>query len=372
MQIANQYRLAQYEDFGQLGSKSHIHLMRDKRNGKMCVRKEIEPIPKDIIEFRKKHNSKYYPQLFEVFEDNEKWVLIEEYIEGVTLREYMMGEKLLEKQAVDFAVQICQALLPMHLTTPAIVYRDLKPVNIMVTTKGCIKLVDFNISRVYHEGQTRDTMLLGTAEYAAPEQYGYFQTDNRTDIYAFGVLFNFMLTGKVPVEEITQGKYESIIRKCTELEPSRRYQNIQEILDDLSLYITIEKEPKIIEGTKEKFVRILKEWAIPGFRTMNVGKMIIAVLVYWFILRSCILLEMTNEDGTLVPVNEIWVYRICFGIAFFCCVFYSFNYRGIAEKICFIPQRTKLAHVIESIIICIGIGIASLFVIALILAIFGV
>ncbi len=370
MRIANQYKLAQYEDFGQLGSKAHIHLVRDKRSGKICVKKEIEPAQKEIIEFRRKQNSMYYPQIFEFIEDYEKWILIEEYIEGVTLREYMMGENLSEKQALEFAVQICQALLPMHCATPMIVYRDLKPENVMVTTDGFIKLVDFNISRTFHEGKNRDTVLLGTAEYAAPEQFGYYQTDNRTDIYAFGVLFNFMLTGKVPVEEIVQGKYEPIIRKCLELEPARRYQKMEEIIDELSLYVSIEEEPHIIESGKEKFIRVLKEWSIPGFRTMTVWKMIVAVFVYWFILRSCLLMEVTNEDGTLAPLAEMWVYRICFCVGLFVCVFYSFNYRGIADKFHFIPIRTKWVHVVESIVICVGIIFASVIAIALLLAVF--
>lgn len=188
MQITNQYRLAQYEEFGKLASKEHIHLVRDKRNGKICVKKEIDPTQKEIIEFRRRQNSKYYPQIFEFFEGRGKWILIEEYIEGVTLREYMMGEKLSEQEALNFAVQICQALLPMHCATSMIVYRDLKPENVMVTSDGYLKLVDFNISRTFEIGKSRDTVLLGTAEYAAPEQFGYYQTDNRTDIYAFGVL----------------------------------------------------------------------------------------------------------------------------------------------------------------------------------------
>lgn len=369
MQIAEQYKLAQYEDFGQLGSKAHIHLLRDKRNGKICVKKEIEPEQKEIIEFRRKQRSMYYPQIYEFIEVNEKWILIEEYIEGVTLREYMMGERLPEKLALEFALQICQALLPMHCATPTIVYRDLKPENIMVTVDGNIKLVDFNISRMFHEGKTRDTVLLGTAEYAAPEQFGYYQTDNRTDIYAFGVLFNFMLTGKVPVEEMVHGKYEPIIRKCIEMEPARRYQRIEEILDELNPNIRIEDEPQIIESGKEKLIRIVKEWTIPGFRTMTWWKIIVAMFVYWFVLYLCITMEVTNEDGTLASVAEIWVHRLCLCVGLFLCVFYSFNYKGIADKFNFIRIRTKWAHIIESIAICIGIIFATAFVIAIILII---
>lgn len=370
MQIANQYKLDQYEDFGQFGSKAHIHLVRDKRNGKICVKKEIDTTQKEIIEFRRIQNYKYYPKIFDFFEGNGKWILIEEYIEGVTLREYMMGEKLSEQEALNFAVQICQALLPMHCVTPMIVYRDLKPENVMVTSDGFIKLVDFNISRTFHKGKNRDTVLLGTAEYAAPEQFGYYQTDNRTDIYAFGVLFNFMLTGKVPVEEVAQGKYESIIRKCIELEPARRYQKMEEILKELSQYVSIEEEPQMIESGKEKFIRILKEWSIPGFRTMTVWKMIVAVFVYWFILRSCFLMEVTNEDGTLAPLAEMWVYRICFCVGLFLCVFYSFNYRGIADKFYFIPIRKRWGHAVETVVVCVGIIFASAIAIALLLAVF--
>ncbi len=366
MQITNQYKLAQYEDFGQLGSKSHIHLVRDKRSGKICVRKETELTQKEVIEFRKQQNCIYYPQVLETIEVKDKLILIEEYIEGVTLREYMMGEKLQEEQAVKFAVQICKALLPMHCAEPIIVYRDLKPENIMVTSEGIIKLVDFNISRLFYPGKNRDTVLLGTAEYAAPEQYGYFQTDNRTDIYAFGVLFNFMLTGKVPVEGISQGKYEPIIRKCIELEPSRRYQKIEEILQELGENVDTKEE-----SAKEKIIRVLNEWTIPGFRTMTGWKIIVAILGYWFIVYLFLTMEFHNQDGTLCPAAELWLYRIGFGCGAFLCVCYSFNYRGLADKFRIIPYRTRLGHIFESVIISIGIMFAVALVIALIQTFLG-
>lgn len=372
MQIANQYKLDQYEDFGQLGSKAHIHLIRDKRSGKICVRKEMELTQKEIIEFRKQQNCTYYPQVLEVIEVKDKLILIEEYIEGVTLREYMMGEKLQEEQAVKFAVQICQALLPMHCAEPIIVYRDLKPENIMVTSEGIIKLVDFNISRLFYPGKNRDTVLLGTAEYAAPEQFGYFQTDNRTDIYAFGVLFNFMITGKVPVEEISQGKYEPIVRKCIELEPSRRYQKIEEILQELGENVnTKEEETQVAVDSKDKIIRVLKEWTIPGFRTMTWWKIIVAILGYWFILYFFITAEFHNQDGTLCPAAELWLYRIGFGCGVFLCVCYSFNYRGLADKFHVIPYRTRLVHIFESVVLSIGIMFAVGLAIALILTFLG-
>lgn len=180
-----------------------------------------------------------------------------------------------------------------------------------------------------------------------------------------------MLTGKVPVEEVVQGKYEPIIRKCIEMEPARRYQRIEEILDELNPNIKIEEKAQIAESSKEKWIRILKEWAIPGFRTMNVGNMIVAGIVYFVILYLCVSLEVTNEEGALVSMTEVWVYRICLCIGLFLCVFYSFNYRGIADKIYFIPQRTKWAHVIESIVICAGTVVAMVFAIALCLVVLG-
>lgn len=366
MRIANQYKLAQYEDFGPLGSKEHIHLVRDKRSGKMCVKKEIEPAQKEIIEFRRKQNSMYYPRILEFIEGYEKWILIEEYIEGVTLKEYMMGEKLSEKQALEFAVQICQALLPMHHATPIIVYRDLKPENIMVTGEGRIKLVDFNISRVFQQGKNRDTVLLGTAEFAAPEQFGYFQTDNRTDIYAFGILFNYMLTGKVPIEQIAEGKYREVIRKCTEMEPSRRYQEIEEILYVLGEHVEIQSKQK------NKYIDALKVWMIPGFRTKKWWKMVVSVLVYVFLISCGLDTDYYNSEDVLYSPLGLWIRRIIMTMATILCVFYAMNYMGIADKYKIFRKKSVWTRVIESLVIGFGIIFAAAVTISVVDMILGI
>lgn len=331
--MLTEYKLSAYQDYGPLGNKEHIHLVRNRSTGRICLKKVLGKEQRAIIQFRKKNSSSYFPQVLDVIETSEEIILIEEYIEGVTLEEYMMGEPLNEQQAVNIARQICEALKCLHNEEPMIIYRDLKAENVMITSQEQVKLVDFDISRNYQEGKNRDTELLGTAEYAAPEQFGYFQTDNRTDIYAFGVLFNYMLTGKFPVECVTNGKYKEVVRKCIELEPSKRYQSVEKIMEDLpSRYGMFEKKyPQKEETSHVEKTEV--SWLPPGFRSGTFWKMLVAVFGYIFILYIGFTIEFTDEKNNVLPLGKLWLNRGCFMLALIATVLFNFNYGGCLEQI---------------------------------------
>ena len=337
MGVTEDYKLSIYQDYGQLDEKEHIRLVRNKKTGQICVKKIVDYTQQDVVKFRQKSSSQYFPKLYEVISDSDKLVVVEEYINGVTLEEYMMGEQLPEEVAVKIAEQVCQALLELHSSTPMIVYRDLKTENIMITSEGNVKLIDFNISRSFQDGKKRDTVLLGTAEYAAPEQFGYFQTDNRTDIYAFGILFNYMLTGKYPIDGIAEGKYARMIQKCIELEPSKRYQSVEELLDNLS-------EKKADKGDIEIDMSI--SWNIPGFRSNVLWKKILAVTGYIFIFYMGLTIEFT-QDGVAYPLAIQWINRVLLTGAQLFTVFFCSNYRGISNQFMLYRHRFIIVRVLS-------------------------
>ena len=124
----------------------------------------------------------------------------------------------------------CRILAQLHRAEPPIIHRDIKPGNIILTEDGTVKLLDMNAARQLSEGKEADTRLLGTAGYAAPEQYGFAQSDARTDIYAAGVLMNVLRTGCLPQEKLAGGSLRRIVRKCTHIDPNRRYASAGELL----------------------------------------------------------------------------------------------------------------------------------------------
>lgn len=352
MNLLEEYRLADYQEYGLLGRKENIYLVRNRNTGKIGVKKILDRSQGKIIEFRKNNHSHFFPDLERVIETENGYIIIEQYVEGVTLEEFMMGEPLEEAEAAGFAVQICKALQELHNHEPMIIYRDLKPENIMVCADGQLKLIDFDISRYYHEGKNRDTELFGTAEYAAPEQFGYFQTDNRTDIYAFGVVLNYMLTAKFPIECIAEGKYEKVIRKCIELEPAKRYQSAEEILKEFPEFLVISEEEK-------KSV----PWTLPGFRSRKLWKEITAVLGYGMLFYLGLTLEFSDQGVPYTPVKQ-WITRLAFLISQFLAILVVFNYRGISKDQKVFQGENKILKTaaalgISLVFLCIGIMITA-------------
>ena len=140
------------------------------------------------------------PRVTDHFEQDGKAYLVMEYVPGETLLSFLMREGLPQPQArvFEWTRQLCEALEYLHSQIPPIIFRDLKPANIMLTPNGQVKLIDFGIARLFKPGQARDTQAFGTIGYSSPEQYGEGQTDARSDVYALGVLLHQLLTGYDP------------------------------------------------------------------------------------------------------------------------------------------------------------------------------
>lgn len=172
----------------------------------------------------------HLPQIMEAAEQDGQTAVLEEYVQGDTLAELLTGAKLTEKEARQVTMQLCQALHVLY--SMGAVHRDVKPENVILRGSDAV-LIDFDAARIYKDESESDTQVLGTTGFAAPEQYGIFQSDERADIFSLGVLLNIMLTGKHPSREMAAGKMGRIVRKCTMTAPEQRYQSARALMEVL-------------------------------------------------------------------------------------------------------------------------------------------
>lgn len=172
----------------------------------------------------------HLPQIMEAAEQDGQTAVLEEYVQGDTLAELLMGARLTEREARQVTMQLCQALHVLH--SMGAVHRDVKPENVILRGSDAV-LIDFDAARIYKVASESDAQVLGTTGFAAPEQYGIFQSDERADIFSLGVLLNIMLTGKHPSREMAAGKMGRIVRKCTMTAPEQRYQSARALMEVL-------------------------------------------------------------------------------------------------------------------------------------------
>ncbi len=172
------------------------------------------------------------PKILEAAEQDGWTAVLEEYIQGDSLGDLMTDGRFSPSEARDITLQLCRALWVLHSLGE--VHRDVKPENIMIRGNQVV-LIDFDASRMIKKEIDRDTMVLGTTGYAAPEQYGIAQTDGRADIYSVGVLLNIMLTGKHPSKKLASGKMGYIVQKSTRINPEKRYKHILDLMEALQI-----------------------------------------------------------------------------------------------------------------------------------------
>jgi len=207
------------------------------------------------IETLKKLKHPNLPSIVDVIEDEDSFIIVMDYIEGRSL------DKIIEENGaqpesfvVEWAKQLCDVFGYLHSRTPAIIYRDMKPANVMLKPDGNIMVIDFGTAKNY-EIDLGETTGIGTIGYAAPEQYigsGLGRTDARTDIYCLGITLYHLLTNVDPCKNLISDKsiravnpalshgLDAIIKKCTEHQPDDRYQTCAELMYDLENYEILE------------------------------------------------------------------------------------------------------------------------------------
>ncbi len=205
-------------------------------------------------EMLKRLNHPNLPSIIDVIENDDNFLIVMDYIEGNTLNKSLEEYGAQPQDAViGWAKQLCDVLGYLHTRNPAIIYRDMKPANIMLKPDGKITLIDFGTAREFKEKNIADTTCLGTIGYAAPEQFGGMgQTDARTDIYCLGATLYHLITGCNPCEPPYEIKpireinpslssgLEKIIIKCTQRNPDDRYQSCAELMYALEHYEEID------------------------------------------------------------------------------------------------------------------------------------
>ncbi|MBR6771463.1 MAG: serine/threonine protein kinase [Lachnospiraceae bacterium] len=242
------------------GDFSQTWLALDKRLNKPWAIKEFEKRVSDSVlaecDLMNMLNHSGIPHIVDKLERENSIYIVMDYIEGDVLTNLLKSGPQSEESVMEWAKQLCDILAYLHRQTPPIIYRDMKPANIMLTPEGEIKLIDFGIARQYKEGKLADTMVLGTPGYASPEHMGSRQTDARSDIFTLGMTMHHLITGVDPrpadyrYAPIRQWNsklsksMEAIIDKCTAVRPEDRYQNCKELRYDLEQEIVKRKKGK--------------------------------------------------------------------------------------------------------------------------------
>lgn len=242
------------------GGMSVVYLAINERANKTWAVKEIrkdgvcdfEAVKQGLVvetDMLKRLNHDHLPSIIDVIDSEDSFLIVMDYIEGQSLQN-VLKESGAQPQdlVVKWGIQLCDVLGYLHSREPAIIYRDMKPSNVMLKPNGDITLIDFGTAREFkNRAMVEDTTCLGTRGYAAPEQFGgRGQTDARTDIYCLGATLYHLLTGHSPAEppyEIKPLRYwnpafagsglEYIINKCCQQDPEHRYQNCAEMMYDL-------------------------------------------------------------------------------------------------------------------------------------------
>ena len=237
------------------GGMSVVYLAMNERANKQWAIKEVrkdgtkdyEVVKQGLIaetDILKRLNHPHLPSIIDVIDCDDTFLIVMDYIEGRTLDHWLKKEGAQpQERVVEWAKQICDVLGYLHSRKPPIIYRDLKPSNVMLKPDGKIMIIDFGTAREFKEQSIEDTKCLGTQGYAAPEQYGgHGQTDARTDIYNLGATMYHLLTGHNPslppyeMYPIRQWNpalssgLEAIVTKCTQRNPNDRYQSCAELM----------------------------------------------------------------------------------------------------------------------------------------------
>lgn len=367
MTLEEESRLSFYRELTVLDEKKNIVLVQDIRNSELCVKKTLDIYSRDIYEQLASVRIEGVPAVKECVADDGKLIVVEEYVQGRSLKQVLDEHGLLnEEQAYEIAVQLVDILVRLHQLEPAIVHRDIKPSNIIIEKNGHVNLIDFNAARHVNADKNEDTRMLGTVYFAAPEQFGFGQSDERTDIYGLGATINYIMTGDKPGAGIAECRFSDILKKCLMVDAKDRYQSAEElrgVLDMLNYSIVQDNRKKAetafgkdntisvvrtYRNIRDIIVKMYRKYQkrnydidtswrrylLPGFRRLNVVYCLIALVWYAVIVWMTITFAVTDsKTGISVTGGELTMYKIAVFVLLFGMTMWFGNYLNIRRKL---------------------------------------
>lgn len=367
MTLEEESRLSFYRELTVLDEKKNIVLVQDIRNSELCVKKTLDIYSRDVYEQLASVRIEGVPAVKECIADDGKLIVVEEYVQGRSLKQVLDEQGLLnEEQAYEIAVQLVDILVRLHQLEPAIVHRDIKPSNIIIEKNGHVNLIDFNAARHVNADKNEDTRMLGTVYFAAPEQFGFGQSDERTDIYGLGATINYIMTGDKPGAGIAECRFSDILKKCLMVDAKDRYQSAEElrgVLDMLNYSIVQDNRKKAetafgkdntisvvrtYRNIRDIIVKMYRKYQkrnydidtswrrylLPGFRRLNVVYCLIALVWYAVIVWMTITFAVTDsKTGISVTGGELTMYKIAVFVLLFGMTMWFGNYLNIRRKL---------------------------------------
>lgn len=303
--LSERCELSFYMELYPLSHENQIIVM-DITTGKIYLKKLLHTYTKEVYEELSHVHSAWIANIHACFETDEGLVVMEEWINGRTLEEALQDPAFNEEDRRKAALDLCEAMKFLHGCQPSIIHRDIKASNVMIDDTGRARLIDFNAAKIAHKEEERDTVLIGTEGYAAPEQYGFHASDERTDIYAAGKLLEIMF----PSDQ----KVRKVIRKATRMEMQERYRNAQEM----------ERSLKHAFGTYD----------VPGFRQRDPAHRALALLIYFMLVMMPFLFNTMEAHMSKAVQTVLWFLLEAVSVDLFA------NVTGFFEKHHFFARKS--------------------------------
>lgn len=290
-EMSHSYRIKKCLKYGE---NSWTALAEEQITGIFCVVKYAKGSravflkrEASVLKKLNEKDCKGIPRLYTLLEQEEQFFLIREYIKGKTLYEIVQEDGVFSgRQTIELGRNLCALLGQLHNLDDPVIHRDIKPENIVLSDSGELILVDFDTVRTYRKDGAQDTFVMGSKETAAPEQYGYSQTDLRTDVYAIGRTLWYLAAGNYGEKELKQApiskKLRRIILKASSFDPSGRYENTMKLDRDLGRC-----------GAAGKY------WKVSGIAAAML--IIAAGVIYWTVFYS----DTVQNQGTYTDAGSL-------------------------------------------------------------------
>lgn len=352
MDLTHKLAISYYKTIAVINESHNIYLVQHQETKKIYIKKILDVYNLDI--YKHLHNNHIIgtPKIIDYYEEDNKLIIIEEYISGCSLEEKIQNSELSTKEILNYMIDLCNILEQLHANKPAVIHRDIKPSNVIITNYNRAVLLDFNAAKYYSSSSTEDTILLGTRGYAAPEQYGFGPSSPQTDIYAMGILLKEMLAST----DESSDYFEPIISKCTQINPAERFNNIMELKTAFSTCI-MPKQQLTVPKSALKYVP-------PGYRTKTPWKMLVSSIFYLFITWLCLSLEVKNTFGPALWIERVFLLGMMLFIIFGC-----FNYMDIQKLIPLCNHKKRLVRYLGIVLLDLTFVFSMMIILILIEAI---